>query len=28
MHNIGWGVMLEDRLFDFKITGHYRYPKA
>jgi len=28
IHNIGWGTMLEDRLFDFKITGHYRYPKA
>ena len=25
VHNIGWGTMLEDRLFDFKITGHYRY---
>jgi uncharacterized protein YijF (DUF1287 family) len=28
IHNIGWGVMLEDRLFVFKITGHYRYPNA
>ncbi|MBI1751512.1 MAG: DUF1287 domain-containing protein [Acidobacteria bacterium] len=27
IHNIGWGAMLEDRLFDFKITGHYRYPR-
>lgn len=26
IHNIGWGTMLEDRLFDFTITGHYRYP--
>jgi len=25
IHNIGWGTMLEDRLFDFVITGHYRY---
>jgi uncharacterized protein YijF (DUF1287 family) len=28
IHNIGWGTMLEDRLFDFKITGHYRYSKV
>lgn len=28
IHNIGWGTMLEDRLFEFKITGHYRYPIA
>lgn len=27
IHNIGWGTLLEDRLFEFKITGHYRYPK-
>lgn len=25
VHNIGAGPMLEDRLFAFKITGHYRY---
>ena len=25
VHNIGEGPKLEDRLFDFKITGHYRY---
>lgn len=24
-HNIGAGAKLEDRLFDWKITGHYRY---
>jgi uncharacterized protein YijF (DUF1287 family) len=24
-HNIGGGVALEDRLFAWKITGHYRY---
>lgn len=24
-HNIGSGARLEDRLFDWKITGHYRY---
>lgn len=28
IHNIGWGTLLEDRLFDFKITGHYRYPRV
>jgi len=27
IHNIGNGTLLEDRLFEFKITGHYRYPK-
>jgi len=27
IHNIGWGQVLEDRLFDFKIIGHYRYKK-
>jgi uncharacterized protein YijF (DUF1287 family) len=27
IHNIGNGTQLEDRLFEFKITGHYRYPK-
>ncbi len=25
IHNIGDGPKLEDRLFDFPITGHYRY---
>jgi len=25
IHNIGWGTRLEDRLFDWEITGHYRY---
>jgi uncharacterized protein len=25
LHNIGQGAQLEDRLFDFEITGHYRY---
>jgi uncharacterized protein YijF (DUF1287 family) len=25
VHNIGSGPKLEDMLFDFKITGHYRY---
>ena len=25
VHNIGAGPMLEDQLFAFKITGHYRY---
>jgi uncharacterized protein len=25
IHNIGHGAQLEDRLFDFEITGHYRY---
>ena len=24
-HNIGWGPVLEDMLFQFTITGHYRY---
>jgi uncharacterized protein len=24
IHNIGNGVQEEDRLFEFKITGHYR----
>lgn len=24
-HNIGFGPRLDDMLFDFKITGHYRY---
>jgi uncharacterized protein YijF (DUF1287 family) len=25
IHNIGRGARLEDRLFEWKITGHYRY---
>lgn len=25
VHNIGYGPKLEDMLFDFPITGHYRY---
>jgi uncharacterized protein YijF (DUF1287 family) len=25
VHNIGGGVNIEDRLFDWKVTGHYRY---
>lgn len=25
VHNIGRGPMLEDMLFDYKITGHYKY---
>lgn len=25
VHNIGQGPVLEDRLFDFELTGHYRY---
>jgi hypothetical protein len=25
IHNIGGGTMTEDRLFDWKIIGHYRY---
>jgi uncharacterized protein YijF (DUF1287 family) len=28
VHNIGAGTQLEDRLFDFQITGHYRYKAA
>jgi uncharacterized protein YijF (DUF1287 family) len=24
-HNIGWGATTEDRLFEWKIIGHYRY---
>jgi len=27
IHNIGGGAREEDRLFEFKITGHYRMPK-
>jgi len=25
VHNIGWGPKLNDMLFDYKITGHYRF---
>ncbi len=25
VHNIGSGVVAEDILFDYQITGHYRY---
>jgi uncharacterized protein YijF (DUF1287 family) len=25
VHNAGWGPRLEDALFAFPITGHYRY---
>lgn len=25
MHNIGYGQVLEDMLFEYRITGHYRY---
>ena len=28
VHNIGAGQVLEDMLFDFPITGHYRYQPA
>jgi uncharacterized protein len=28
IHNIGAGVQEEDRLFEFKITGHYRVKQA
>jgi uncharacterized protein YijF (DUF1287 family) len=24
-HNIGWGPRLEDMLFEYRITGHYKY---
>ena len=27
IHNVGWGTKKEDVLFDYTITGHYRYPK-
>jgi uncharacterized protein len=27
VHNIGGGQVIADCLFQFKITGHYRYPK-
>ena len=25
VHNIGWGTRVEDRLFEWRIIGHYRY---
>jgi len=25
IHNIGWGARIEDVLFEYTITGHYRY---
>ena len=25
IHNIGWGPKMEDALFDYEITGHYRF---
>lgn len=28
VHNIGAGPQLEDMLFDYRITGHYRYEPA
>jgi hypothetical protein len=28
IHNIGAGPQLEDMLFDYPITGHYRYPST
>ena len=28
IHNIGAGTQEEDRLFEFKITGHYRVTKS
>ena len=27
VHNIGFGPKLEDLLFAYRITGHYRYPR-
>jgi uncharacterized protein YijF (DUF1287 family) len=27
VHNIGYGQVIEDCLFDYKITGHYQYKK-
>ncbi len=26
VHNVGWGPCIEDRLLEFTLTGHYRYP--
>jgi uncharacterized protein YijF (DUF1287 family) len=28
IHNIGAGTRMEDRLFAYPITGHYRFPAA
>jgi uncharacterized protein len=28
IHNIGWGPKEDDMLFDYQITGHYRYHPA
>jgi uncharacterized protein YijF (DUF1287 family) len=28
VHNIGRGPQIEDMLFDYTITGHYRYPQT
>lgn len=28
VHNIGWGTRINDMLFDYKITGHYRIDGA
>jgi hypothetical protein len=28
IHNIGAGTQIEDRLFAFEITGHYRFKRA
>ncbi len=28
VHNIGQGPQLEDMLFQYKVTGHYRYPPS
>jgi uncharacterized protein len=25
IHNIGWGARMEDVLFEYKVTGHYRF---
>ena len=25
VHNIGQGAQIEDTLFEFTVTGHYRY---
>ena len=27
VHNVGYGQNMDDCLFDYKITGHYRYKK-
>ena len=28
VHNVGDGTQLEDRLFEYRLTGHYRYTPA